>query len=405
MRAGVPFHLDFTVADRWSCEKMQLARRTRACATSFLLALSSQLLFAQDVDQAPTQDPLTDVASIISGYRANRERIPFGRVKIVKTEGYAQSVDDALARHWLDEDEARQVQPGWPPSRSERLWIFDGETSRFEDVVLPLPLQSQFGVPVIVQNEQVEIRRSPKLKDTRVRRVEKLFFQEPWSPFLKGNQMAAAKQDVVAFDRESELDGRMAVALTIRFLPGSQSLARYWVDPTRGYLPVRIEESDGRIYVFEEFIQNSRGGWMPRRWLEVYPAQADRPRRVADYEVTEWDFETRPGDDLFRVSVEAGETFSFDAQRYRVGGTEIDLRWFTEDGPTAALSGAFEVVRTEATPAGSSQDQFQLRFPLRPLELVSILVISIATGFIALFLWDWLRRRRKARARLSQPND
>jgi hypothetical protein len=378
---------------------MQPTRHFGACAAYLLLTLSGQLLRAQVADRTPTQEPPTDVAAIISGCRANRARIPFGRVKIIKTEGFAPSVDDAIARRWLDEAAALQLWPDWPPSRSECLWVFDGETSRFEDIVLPGQLQLQFGSPILVQNELFEIRMLPKKKDTRVSRVSRLFFQDHWNPFLKGNQMCAADHDVVAFDGASELDGRAVMAFSSRVVPESNNLNRYWVDPGRGFLPVRIEEADGRIYVFEDFVESGDGGWMPRRWVEVYPQRAEQPRRVAACEVTEWDFESSPGDDLFRVSVEAGETFGFNGEVYRIAGTEIDLRWFLGDGSVAAPENAVGLIPAAAAPVANNQEQFPMRYPPRSLDLVSILVISIATGFGALFLWDWLRRRRKGERR------
>jgi len=369
--------------------------------------LSGESLCAQESEHAIPRTPNADVAAIISGYRANRSRIPFGRVKIVKTEGFALSVDDALARRWLDDALVRQQRPDWPSTGMERLWIFDGETSRFEDN--ELAEQPRWGSSIVARNKHVEIRSLPKLKNTRVGPIEKRFFQEPWSPFLKGNGMcASAESEDVEFEGESELNGRLALVFATIHRPTGQQLNRYWVDPARGFLPVRTEElfplgPETRIYVFEEFIQNSGGGWMPRRWVEVYPTEnAELPRRVAEGEVMEWNFDEAPGIDLFRVSVEPGETFSYKSENYRVLATEIDLRWFKEDGSIAAPAGSLELVQPELTTVGNTQDYLQKRYPIRPWQFAAVLAISITTGLGCLLLWNWIWRRRKADANLNR---
>lgn len=390
---------------------MQSARSSSLKPTLFLIWVSVESLCAQEAGQTAPRRSNPDVEAIISGYRANRSRIPFGRVKIVKTEGFALSVDDALARQWLDDALARHQRPEWPPTRTERLWIFDGETSRFEDTeVAEQPL---YGSSIVVRNKHFEIRRSPKMEYTRVEPVEKRFFQEPWSPFLNGNGMcASAENEDVEFDGECELNGRLALVFATSHRLTGQQLNRYWVDPAGGFLPVRIEEPGpgNRIYVFEEFMQNSGGGWMPRRWVEIYPTHnAELPRRVAECEVTEWNFEDPPGADFFLVSVEAGESFSYRSGEqarspatFRVLGTEIDLRWFKEDSSIDAPEGAIEIVRPEVPRVMDIQDYIQTRYPPDLWQLAAVLAVSIAAGFGCLFLLDWIRRRRRARANSNQ---
>jgi len=73
----------------------------------------SESLYAQQPDRTTEHGRSPGVDAIIDGYRANRRQIPFGRVKMVNTQGYAQSLSDALARDWSAER---------APIRTSRLW-------------------------------------------------------------------------------------------------------------------------------------------------------------------------------------------------------------------------------------------------------------------------------------------
>ena len=387
---------------------MRRARYSSLWSTILLIWAGSEFLFAQEAEQASPRKPNPDVDAIIAGYRANRERFPFGRVKIVKTEGFAQSAEDALARQWLDDTWARQLWPEFPPNRSERIWFFDGETSRCEDTESEVPELSKNGSALFVRNKHFEILRFAKTKVNAVIRLRPRYDQFE-HPFLSGLGMCEfAENDNVEFEGECEVNGRKALALaTSNVLSAGQLLNRYWVDPSRGFLPVRNEHphppsEDATISVYEEFIQSSGDGWMPSRWVETHHTQkSELPWLVTDYEVTEWNFDEPPGNELFCMSVETGEKFSYERETFRVLGTEIDLRWFREDGSIDAPAGTIEIIEPETRPVGDVQEYLQNRYPPQMWELAVVLTVSIATGFGCLFLWDLIRRRRIAKSILN----
>lgn len=86
------------------------------------------LVRGQESDDTTRPKLSPEVEEIISGWRANRQRFPFARVKMVWTKGYARSIEDARNHIWLPEPK---------PVRSERLWITDGmECDVYETLTL-----------------------------------------------------------------------------------------------------------------------------------------------------------------------------------------------------------------------------------------------------------------------------
>jgi hypothetical protein len=89
-----------------------------------VILFASGLVWAQEVETTAAPSLDSEVETIISGYRANRALFPFAIATMAKTTASARSLEDAIARRWLDEPE---------PVRSERRWVTDGITTRFDE--------------------------------------------------------------------------------------------------------------------------------------------------------------------------------------------------------------------------------------------------------------------------------
>src|SRR5437870_1147568 len=110
-----------------------------------LVCSAHGIVKAQEVETAIPRALDPEVQAIISGYRANRALFPFATATMVKTTASARSLEDAIARRWLDEPK---------PVRLERRWITDGTTTRFDD-----PFPSDFaGQPTSQSTNRIEVR-------------------------------------------------------------------------------------------------------------------------------------------------------------------------------------------------------------------------------------------------------
>jgi hypothetical protein len=358
-------------------------------------------MWAQEAQTVAPPTLAPEVKAIVAGNRANRERFPFASAKLVKTIARARSVEDALARQWLAEPN---------PLHLEGHWVTDGNRIRF-DVTFPQELAD--GNRIVVRNKSFEIRRLPKSQQTTVGRVS---IDDPWSHFLHGQRMcSSAERDVVEFQGEREINGRNLLVLKTSSSRNGGEPVSYFIDPDRGFLPVRVEKGNRVIIVCDDLHQ-SRGGWVPRRWIcMAVTNDSHKPYYCVAEEVTEWNSEERPGPEVFRVAVTPGETFSYESsigplhwprEAFRVPCTEIDLAWFPEDDSLDAPDGALEPVElTPAPTAPTAHTAQSLNETLgRPesWQLAIVLAISVSTGFGCLILFDWFRRRRTAKAEKKQ---
>ena len=173
-----------------------------------------------------------------------------------------------------------------------------------------------------------------------------------------------------------------------------------WVDPERGYFPVRYEmaNQDGEVWRIKgclEFIECSDGRRAPRRWFEaernMFSDGSFDPSGsywVLVSEILEFAADEQSGEEIFRVSVSPGKylycspqdrSASVVGETYRLLGKEIDVRWFKEDGSFNPPAGVIE--RVARNPADFVPEALPRKY-----EYPSIGIIATVLAFVVLAL-------------------
>jgi hypothetical protein len=188
------------------------------------------------------------------------------------------------------------------------------------------------------------------------------------------------------------VDGQSLIG--IRYTYTARDVAgiyEFWFDPTRGYLPVRInralvgKEQDGTQIRILAARDCGKGRWFPERIVSATPKPDGSGVRLNEMLVLELDTDHRPSPEEFAIALPGGTTVK--RRDGQLGGIKLQ-----EDEVIRAsdLPDLFERVRlsSEAPTTGAGL-MGRLRTPWRTWTVIGL-------GVLLLLGLVWLKRRGRA---------
>lgn len=306
----------------------------------FALAALSQAQ-SQEKDQAGAE---AQCRAAIIGYASNVQAFPFYRCRYRTTLAEAASIEDALARKWVN---ARSA---------EDLLIVEDDYERFERNGTSLPTKAEKKIAPKVMKGGVgyvpsdglssrkflrgipgRLSYNPILQTmnlySRTTAMSGLAVSTPLDMGCLGYRNEKGPDRLLAdtADYQPTFLGREVVngvsAIGTRFLKKSVGeVFEFWLDGSRGFLPVRCNftTTDGRVVQYHLLgaRECSNGRWFPDRVLSITPPKEKSGTfHLRETQVLELDADHRPGTAVFTISVPAG----------------TGLKWYDKPGPNVRL--------------------------------------------------------------------
>lgn len=259
--------------------------------------------------------------AVADGYRNNRASFPYMVVRSIVTKGRADSIEEALAGRFRGEGQV--VARGF--------YAFKGTTHRSE-LIYPPQLQEKYRVKIDdhrsrtsyvserhLSNGIVAAQHFPNSRQALVEaRGEEglVFLVRPFDVGLTGGrgdtpldrlieQGLETGGPVCTYEGETEMDGRKCLMIAMR----DQLSRRYWVDPERGFLPVRLEMTEGKSVVAARLVEIqecSRGRWLPRYAITAMGQQGADAVFFRAVRFTQVEVDKEPSADALRLELPAG---------------------------------------------------------------------------------------------------
>lgn len=318
------------------------------------LLAAAQSVLGNDAPVAPVYAPehADLIRAAAEAYLANREAFPFFDCRFTVTKGKAASLADALAGK-LDE-----------PAVEHGVWIVDGPRVRYEaycdHATLAAALENNptFKVKLadgaeanavrmpcnaegFLTDGRIHLRYAPTMESANIRAADSPLPGiecTPWSLQMMGQDeerspgrllLQGGKADHAHIWLDAEPHGEPEQVLVVALGPQPSGQApprrRFFLDPERGYLPVRIDlyypqkfdeagqplpvvrAQVGRIL---DVLACSNERWFPRRTVTIGRPDGDPPFQTTIIEVTSLNADERPSEDLFHLDVSKDTTIS-----------------------------------------------------------------------------------------------
>jgi hypothetical protein len=367
---------------------------------------------------------------ILEANRAHCQKFPFMAARFREFTGSAASWQDAIEGRFLPEPK---------PVVCNIFWAFDGENFRRDEIFAPEDIkrfserrgrlttyryQNNRGL----WNSTLDLYLEHAGHFTIHRRGH--FGLEGWQPFNIGMGLPLYQHvpRILKFEEgraryvgERELDGRRVPVLETSFRETNgttRQLDRYWIDPERGYIPIRVETYfndklaiPALLIVIREFRSIGNGIWFPSlaRFTFVSPGTVDH---VSEWQLVDVDIENRPAPDVFSYGVpqeaapgtELFGTNDLTREKLEVHKGRISLAYFHSDGrlredqqnvtvrPSPGSSragGATSVIRSQESTVPIWP--FARADSRSPWEWVALFVLLVLLVALLLWLRAWRR--------------
>ena len=276
-------------------------------------------MFLSTTSLAQADDKASTLRAIATAYRSNVASFRFGRASFDYTEGKAADLSAALAKQYSQAFEG------------SGLFAFDGAKARYE-IVYPANVQAKATTFIDKNKSTSQIISFRALTDGDSTLLDRLFVDEkgektyhsPWieagtENFYKdvvfplevgrptpgnldmGRDLMGAVSGnegavVSTLDLDAVFDGQRLAHVVLGNPRGTRE---YWIDLTRGAIPVRMIEKAsplGSVTIVNTDLRQVAGGWIPWRHLVVMSQG-----RVKDLVLKDVNFTERPAATWFKL--------------------------------------------------------------------------------------------------------
>jgi hypothetical protein len=365
--------------------------------------------------EGPQDRVQANCAFLSVSYKANREAFPSGTFAFKYTRAKAPSLEDAQGGRYTNSVEARG------------LYVFDEHDARFELVVAA---SEQGRITKKVSPNQTASFFEPirRLTDGKVCFVDQIFIADPQNPVLLHSTrivpgtdefyqnlsfpLEIASTSPRTFDLSSDLDQATSGATGFQLegvdpqaqlggspvskvvLRGKAGRRTYWVDPERGSIPLRAEDTfDGDrsrriVLLYEDLRLLDGGGWLPFTRLLVM----DNGDVVERIELTDVKLR-RPDPTAFRLEFSNPTAVMDKARQLRYKPRRV---WDLHRLPTERSADVETAVPLSQDPLPDMPGEVER--PLANWWLISLSLgsVCLAAGLLRIGL-RWLPRPRGAR--------